>query len=99
MPEDLPAILGGEAIRPNGPPVWPLDDAGVREVLEAAIENRIWGRYNADACEDLTQRLAAYLNLGHVMLCSSGTVAIELALRGLGVGDGDEVILAAYDFK
>ena len=28
-----------------------------------------------------------------------GTAAIELALRGLGVGPGDEVILAAYDFE
>ena len=35
----------------------------------------------------------------HVVLCSSGTVAVELALRGWKVGPGDEVILAAYDFK
>ncbi len=34
-----------------------------------------------------------------MVLCSSGTVAVELALRGLKVGDADEVILAAYDFK
>ena len=30
--------------------------------------------------------------------CCSGTVAVELALRGLRIGTGDEVILAAYDF-
>jgi dTDP-4-amino-4,6-dideoxygalactose transaminase len=34
----------------------------------------------------------------HVVLCSSGTVAVELALRGVPVGNGDEVILAGYDF-
>jgi dTDP-4-amino-4,6-dideoxygalactose transaminase len=34
----------------------------------------------------------------HVWLCSSGTIAVELALRGLKVSSGDEVILAAYDF-
>jgi perosamine synthetase len=34
----------------------------------------------------------------HVSLCSSGTIAVELALRGLKIGAGDEVILAAYDF-
>jgi dTDP-4-amino-4,6-dideoxygalactose transaminase len=32
------------------------------------------------------------------LLCASGTVAVELALRGLGVTAGDEVILAGYDF-
>jgi hypothetical protein len=33
-----------------------------------------------------------------VLLCCSGTIAVELALRALGVGPGDEVALAGYDF-
>ncbi|MGV2342127.1 MAG UNVERIFIED_CONTAM: aminotransferase class V-fold PLP-dependent enzyme [Planctomycetaceae bacterium] len=35
------------------------------------------------------------------VLCSSGTAAMELALRGCRVGQsaGDEVVLCAYDFK
>jgi dTDP-4-amino-4,6-dideoxygalactose transaminase len=37
--------------------------------------------------------------LEHAILTCSGTAAVELALRGLGVTAGDEVILAAYDFK
>ncbi len=32
------------------------------------------------------------------MLCSSGTIAVELALRGTDVKPDDEVILAGYDF-
>ena len=32
------------------------------------------------------------------MLVCSGTIGIELALRGVGVTAGDEVILAGYDF-
>ena len=34
-----------------------------------------------------------------VTLCCSGTAAVELALRGLGVAVGDEVVMAGYDFK
>ncbi len=34
----------------------------------------------------------------NVRLCCSGTAAVELALRAAGVGPGDEVILAAYDY-
>lgn len=33
-----------------------------------------------------------------VRLCSSGTVAVELALRCCGVAANDEVVLAAYDY-
>ena len=32
------------------------------------------------------------------LTCGSGTFAVELALRALKVGPGDEVILAAYDY-
>jgi dTDP-4-amino-4,6-dideoxygalactose transaminase len=42
--------------------------------------------------------LARLCEVDQVWLCSSGTIAVELALRGLKVGPGDEVILAAYDF-
>ena len=47
---------------------------------------------------DLSERLAEMHRLDHVLLCSSGTYAVEAALRGLGVEADDEVILAGYDF-
>jgi dTDP-4-amino-4,6-dideoxygalactose transaminase len=49
-------------------------------------------------CERLRALLAEMHGVRHGWLCSSGTIAVELALRGLKVGPGDEVILAAYDF-
>lgn len=58
-----------------------------------------WGRYHGPWCERLAAELAQRLQTTHVLLCSSGTAAVELALRGLGIGPGDEVLLAAYDFK
>ena len=38
------------------------------------------------------------IGVEHVYPCCSGTFAVELALRMLKVGPGDEVILAGYDF-
>jgi dTDP-4-amino-4,6-dideoxygalactose transaminase len=43
--------------------------------------------------------MSALYDDASVILCSSGTAAVELALRALKVGDGDEVVMAAYDFK
>lgn len=63
------------------------------------IESGDWGRYHGHHVPDLCQRLAEYHQVEQVLACSSGTAAVELALRGVGVGEGDEVILAAYDFK
>jgi dTDP-4-amino-4,6-dideoxygalactose transaminase len=40
----------------------------------------------------LEERAAAYLGAEHVLAVASGTAAMHLALLGLGVGPGDEVI-------
>ena len=49
--------------------------------------------------EKLLQRLSQSYGSQEIMLASSGTSAVELALRGVNVGREDEVLLAAYDFK
>ena len=79
-------------------PAWPQPDEAVREALAKAYADGSWGRYHGPHSEQLAAGLAEMHGLRHAWLCSSGTIAVELALRGLKIGDGDEVILAAYDF-
>lgn len=93
-----PAILGGTPIRPSGPPAWPPLDDDVHAALEAAYRNGSWGRYHGGNVELLEQALGDYFHVEHVLTCSSGTVAVELALRGLRINPGDEVMLSAYDY-
>lgn len=99
LESERPAILGGRPIRPAGPPDWPRADESVQNVLRAMIESGDWGRYHGPHVPELCRRLAEYHSVEHVLVCSSGTSAVELALRGIGVQEGDEVIMAAYDFK
>ncbi len=96
---DMPAVLGGMPTFPAGAPGWPLQDDAIREVLLDAWEDGSWGRYHGPHCDRLINALSKMHDGADVLLCSSGTVAMELALRGFKVGSGDEVILAAYDFK
>ncbi len=79
-------------------PEWPRADDEVRQALEQAFADGSWGRYHGLYCERLCQELAAFFSTPLVSLCCSGTVAVELALRGVGITAGDEVILAGYDF-
>jgi dTDP-4-amino-4,6-dideoxygalactose transaminase len=77
---------------------WPLADEAVREALLRAFADGSWGRYHGPSCDRLRERLSAMHSVEHIMLCCTGTIAVELALRGLKVTAGDEVILAGYDF-
>lgn len=57
------------------------------------------GAFNLGAeLEAFEAEWAAYCGTRHAVGVSSGTAAIELALRALGVGAGDEVITVAHTF-
>jgi perosamine synthetase len=95
---DLPALLGGPAVRPQGPSAWPPPDDDVLQALQAAYHDGSWGKYHGGNVPQLEEQLAAYHGLPFALTCGSGTFAVELALRALQVGPGDEVLLAAYDY-
>lgn len=80
-------------------PDWPIPDDAVNSVFRQLVHDGSWGRYHGPHCDALRQQLAGQFQAEHVHLCSSGTAAIELSLRGAGVTSGDEVLLADYDFK
>ncbi len=77
---------------------WPPVDEDIRAALEAAYQDGSWGRYHGPHGVGLCEDLRNFFACDHVLLCSSGTIAVELALRGCGVQSGDEVVLAGYDF-
>lgn len=85
--------------RPPDPPSWPITDDGIRDAFDAMLQDGSWGRYHGPHCDRLRDLLAEFHSVEHIILCSSGTSAVELALRAAQVQSGDEVILAAYDYK
>lgn len=92
------ALHGGAPAFPEGPPGWPPADPDVLEALQQAYADGSWGRYRGPNSLRLSKALVEMFRVEHVSLCCSGTFAVELALRGVKVGPGDEVILAGYDF-
>src|SRR3954464_2303860 len=45
---------------------------------------------------ELEEQLRGYVGVKHALTVSSGTHGLEIALRALGVGPGDEVITVAF---
>ena len=70
----------------------PAVDAAIREVLETAAF------INGKQVTDFSRSLSAYLNIPHVIPCANGTDALQIALMGLGLKPGDEVITPSFTF-
>jgi perosamine synthetase len=82
----------------RGPAAWPLYDPEIAELLAEMARDGSWGRYDGPYGERLVSQLTRLVDLPFVFPCSSGTIAVELALRGLGVQPADEIVVGAYDF-
>ncbi len=67
-------------------------DASIFEVLNSAAY--INGPYVKEFQADLEK----YLNVKHVIPCANGTDALQIAMMGLGLEQGDEVITADFTF-
>ena len=70
----------------------PQVDTGMQEVLTSAqfINGPTVRNFQAD--------LEAYLGVKHVIPCANGTDALQVAMMGLGLKPGDEVITADFTF-
>jgi dTDP-4-amino-4,6-dideoxygalactose transaminase len=78
---------------------WPQHEA---DEVEAAASVLRSGRVNSfvhgDQCRAFEAEFAEYCGAPLAISVANGTVALELALKALGVGPGDEVIVPARSF-
>lgn len=96
------AILGGEPVfnkmwrRPQWPK-WPLwisqtDESQVLQVLRSGT----WSR--AKIVEEFEAAFASVLGAKRCLTVVNGTNALICALKNLGIGEGDEVVVPPYTF-
>lgn len=97
--DDRLALFGGRPVRPQGPIERVVNRPEIQAALERAYHDGDWHRYHGKNTERLREALAVFHGVSHVELCSSGTAALEIALKGVNVKPGDEVLVSGYDFK
>ncbi len=91
------AITGGTPVRNKPFATWPPKDEGFKQYLARVIDSGVWG-IGGKLQEQFVQRFAEFCQAKHCVACTSGTVALEIALRAAGIGPGDEVIVPPYTF-
>jgi dTDP-4-amino-4,6-dideoxygalactose transaminase len=70
----------------------------IRTAIEQLLTDGSWADYTGSNSAGLVDQLQATFARRFARLCCSGTLAVELALRGLQLSANDEILLAAYDF-
>ena len=72
----------------------------IKDVVNTSIENVIENTafINGPKVHEFQKNLESYLGVKHVIPCANGTDALQIAMMGLGLKPGDEVITADFTF-
>jgi len=72
----------------------------IKEEVDAAVINVMTNANFINGAEVKTfqTNLESYLNVKHVIPCANGTDALQIAMMGLGLKPGDEVITASFTY-
>ncbi|MBE3573278.1 MAG: LegC family aminotransferase [Moorella humiferrea] len=79
----------------------PLDWPNIGEVEKEYVLKALESGYVSSAgpmVREFEERFAAYLGINHAVAVVNGTAGLHLALKLLGIGPGDEVIVPALTF-
>jgi dTDP-4-amino-4,6-dideoxygalactose transaminase len=106
------ALHGGPPIRQMPFPSWPVWDKREERALLDVLHSGKWWRFSYAVGVELREpesglrsrvvefqeAFARHHQARFGLACANGTAAIEVLLKALGVGPGDEVIVPAYTY-
>jgi dTDP-4-amino-4,6-dideoxygalactose transaminase len=85
------ASEGGTPVRTGPFSPWPFFDDEICATVERVLRSGKVNYWTGNEGKLFEQEYAESIGSKHAIALANGTVALELALHGLGIGGGDEV--------
>jgi dTDP-4-amino-4,6-dideoxygalactose transaminase len=95
---DKLAMNGGTPVRTAPWPSWPVFGEEEEALLLDVLRSGQWWSVGGRRVPEFETKFAEMQGAKHAVCVTNGTAAIEIALRALGIGCGDEVIVPPYTF-
>jgi dTDP-4-amino-4,6-dideoxygalactose transaminase len=95
------AISGGNPLRKAPFTTWPLSTKEEAHALEDVLTSSKWGGqpFPGKYASAFAKKFAAVHTAKYAQCVNTGTVAIQAALKAIGIRPGDEVIVPAYTWE
>lgn len=92
------AIRGGTPVRTKPFLGWPAFGPEEEAALLAALRSGHWGSLDGTFVNRFETEFAAFQGARYGIACVNGTMALSVALKAVGIGPGDEVLVPPYTF-
>jgi dTDP-4-amino-4,6-dideoxygalactose transaminase len=95
------AITGGEPVRKERFHPWPVYTEAEMCALQDVLTNRNWGGqpFPGKHADAFAKKFGAFHTAKYGQCVNTGTVAIQAALKAVGIRPGDEVLVPAYTWE
>src|SRR6202008_5056008 len=95
------AITGGEPLRKTPFTTWPMSTKEELRALEDTLASSKWGGqpFPGKYALAFAKKFAESHTAKSVQCVNTGTVAIQAALKAIGIRPGDEVLVPAYTWE
>lgn len=77
---------------------WPSFSSEEAELVRSVVASNRVNYWTGEETRHFEKEFAAWCGTAHAVAVMNGTVALDLALNGLGIGPGDEVIVTPRTF-
>jgi perosamine synthetase len=96
--QERPALLGGPKIRTKPFPSWPITNTVEEEAILETLRSGEWFRGSGQHVNRFEQAYKELTGAKNCLAVANGTSALYLALNGIGIEPGDEVVVPPYTF-
>ena len=94
------AIKGGKPVKGSigAYAAWPVSTEEMERAAVEALDSGVWGTLGPKSAE-FAEKYAEYTDCAYCLPVTNGTESLQVVLRALEVGRGDEVIVPPYTFS
>jgi dTDP-4-amino-4,6-dideoxygalactose transaminase len=92
------AVKGGVPVHSKEWLKWPVWDPAAESGILEMLRTGRWWRGNGEHVTEFEKKYAELIGVKRCLATASGTSALNVALRALGVDAGDEVLVSPYTF-
>lgn len=95
---DEKKVMNGAGVEEMGFPMWPqFAPETQKDILEPIKTGKV-NYWTGKKGMEFEKKWAEWNGTGYAISCMNGTAALHIAISGLGIGPGDEVIVPSYSF-
>ena len=77
---------------------WPAFTSEEADAVAGVVRSNKVNYWTGDECRTFETEFAAWVGTSHAVALANGTLALDLALKALGIGPGDEVVVTPRTF-